>query len=88
MRMAKRTSHAWLIGIGLDGDDKHKRLTRGENFILAGGSENTHGEMVEGAIKFNEQLSKRGKQLEDINHEEFNDICRSSGLAGSPGGKS
>lgn len=71
---------AWLLGLGLDGKDKHKRLTKGDNFLLVGGSESTHEEMTEGAIKFNETLQKRGRDLEDINRDEFRDIARESGL--------
>ena len=71
---------AWLLGLGLDNADSHKRLTRGDNFVLVGGSEATHDQMTEGAIKFNETLQKRGKELEDINREEFKDIARKSGL--------
>jgi hypothetical protein len=71
---------AWLIGVGLDNDDGHARVTRGENFLLAGGSEETHDHMTEGAIKFNEKLQARGKQLEEINREEFRDLADEAGL--------
>lgn len=77
---ARANRKAWLLGLGLDNADSHKRLTRGDNFVLVGGSEATHDQMTEGAIKFNETLQKRGKELEDINREEFKDIARKSGL--------
>jgi hypothetical protein len=75
----RRRSKAWLLGVGLDSDG-HKRLTRGPNFVLAGGSEETHEVMTEKAIKINEKLAAKGKQLEDVSHEEFDDIARSVGL--------
>ena len=55
-----------MLGLGLDNDDGHTRLTRGENFLLAGGSYETHAKMQETAIKVNEQLDKRGQKLEDL----------------------
>lgn len=65
-----------LLGIGLDHKDGQKRITRGDNFILAGGSEETHERMTETAIKFNEKLAKRGKTLNDLSPEEFRDLMR------------
>ena len=70
---------AVMLGVGLDSDG-HKRLTTGPNFILAGGSEETHEVMTEQAIKINEKLAAKGKQLEDVSHEEFDEIAHSVGL--------
>jgi hypothetical protein len=70
---------ALMLGLGLDSDG-HKRLTTGPNFILAGGSEETHEVMTEKAIKINEKLAAKGKQLDDVTHEEFDDIAHSVGL--------
>jgi len=68
-----------LVGLGLDSDG-HKRLTTGENFILAGGTQETHEVMTEKAIKINEKLREKGKQLEQVSREEFDDIAHSVGL--------
>ncbi len=65
---------ASLFGIGLDGADKHIRVTTGDNFYLYGGSDETHERMVETSIKLNEKLSKRGKNLKDVSSEEFRDL--------------
>jgi hypothetical protein len=65
---------AAILGLGLDGDDGHTRLSRGSNFVLYGGSEETHAKMQETAVKVNEQLDKRGKRLEDVSHAELRDI--------------
>ncbi|HOC54380.1 MAG TPA: hypothetical protein PKI20_02025 [Verrucomicrobiota bacterium] len=70
---------ALMLGLGLDSDG-HKRLTTGPNFILAGGSEETHDVMTEKAIKINEKLAAKGKQLEEVTHEEFDEIAHSVGL--------
>ena len=69
-----------LLGLGLDSKDGHVRITKGKNFHLFGGSEETHDIMQEKAIKFNEQLDKRNKTLDDINEEEFFDIAKKVGL--------
>lgn len=76
----KRPGKALLLGVGLDSDG-HKRLTTGPNFVLAGGSQETHEVMTEKVIKINEKLAARGKQLENVSSEEFDDIAHSVGLA-------
>lgn len=58
------------------GRDEHRRITRGDNFCLVGGSEETHEKMTETAVKFNEKLSKRGKRLGELSREEFTDLIR------------
>lgn len=63
-----------ILGLGLDCEDGHTRLSRGNNFVLYGGSEETHAKMQETAIRVNEQLDKRGKRLEDVSHAELRDI--------------
>ena len=70
---------AVMVGVGLDSDG-HKRVTTGPNFVLAGGSHETHEVMTEKAVKINEKLKARGKQLEDVSHAEFDDIAHSVGL--------
>ncbi len=75
----KKRRKALLLGVGLDSDG-HKRLTRGDNFVLVGGTEETHGVMTEKAIKINEKLAAKGKQLEEVSKEEFDDIAHSVGL--------
>lgn len=78
--MVNRNYRRMLLGMGFDSKDGHLRITKGENFRLFGGSEETHDMMQEKAIKFNEQLDKRHKKIEDINEKEFRDISRVIGL--------
>ncbi|MFN2120074.1 MAG: hypothetical protein ACK2T0_06760 [Anaerolineales bacterium] len=75
----RRRRKAVMLGVGLDSDG-HKRLTTGPNFILAGGSEETHEAMTEKAIKINEKLAAKGKHLDNVTHEEFDEIAHSVGL--------
>jgi hypothetical protein len=76
---SKKNRKAVMLGIGLDSDG-HKRLTTGPNFALVGGSQETHEQMTEKAVKINEKLKARGKQLETVTHEEFDDIAQEVGL--------
>jgi hypothetical protein len=75
----KKKRKAVILGVGLDSDG-HKRLTTGPNFALIGGTEETHERMTEKAVKINEKLKARGKQLEEVSREEFDDIAQEVGL--------
>ena len=75
----KNTPKAMMLGIGLDSDG-HKRLTQGSNFTLVGGKQETHEEMTEKVIKINEKLARKGKNLDTVSREEFDDIANSVGL--------
>ncbi len=63
-----------LLGLAFDGDGQQTRITRGENFRLYGGSQETHERMVETAVRFNEEVDKRGKPLEEINARDLEEI--------------
>jgi hypothetical protein len=79
----KKIPRALMLGVGLDSDG-HKRLTTGPNFALVGGSQETHEQMTEKAVKINEKLKARGKQLETVTREEFDDIAQEVGLKKVP----
>ena len=70
---------AVMLGVGLDSDG-HKRVTKGPNFALVGGTKDTHEQMTEKAVKINEKLKSRGKELHEVTHEEFDDIAHEVGL--------
>jgi len=70
---------AVLLGVGLDSDG-NKRITTGKNFALLGGTKETHEEMTEKAIKINEKLAGRGKELDQVSRAEFEDIAHEVGL--------
>ncbi len=67
-----------LLGVGLDVTDGHKRITRGEKFVLVGGSEETHGRMTETVIKTFEELKRRDKDLHQVEPKELADILHKS----------
>ena len=68
-----------LLRMGLDVDG-HQRITTGGNFVLLGGGEETHEEMVEKTIQIDGKLAHKGKQLEEVFADEFDEIARSVGL--------
>jgi len=69
---------AGLLGVGLDNDDGHKRVTTGEKFALVGGSQETHERMTETVIKTFEELKRRDKQLETVDKKELAEIVHKS----------
>ena len=79
----KHKVKALLLGVGLDSDG-HKRITTGPNFALLGGSQETHEEMTEKAVKINEKLKAMSKELHEVSREEFDDIANSVGLKQHP----
>lgn len=75
----KKKRKSMMLGFGLDSDG-HKRITKGDNFTLVGGTHDTHEQMTEKAIKINEKLKARGKHLDNVSCEEFDDIAHEVGL--------
>ena len=78
-RKRKQARKALMLGLGLD-NDGHKRVTTGPNFVLLGGSQETHEVMTEKAIKINEKLANKGKRLEDVSRAEFDELAHSVSL--------
>lgn len=76
MRPTNRHRKAALLGLGLDAEDGHTRITKGDNFFLCGGSQETHAVMQETAVKINEHLDRRGQRLEDVSLRDLRGIAR------------
>ena len=72
----KEPSKAHLLGLGLDNEDGHKRLTRAEKFSIVGGSEETHDRMTETLVKTFEDLKDKGKELEETDKEELSELIQ------------
>ncbi|MDD5449239.1 MAG: hypothetical protein PHO42_01390 [Candidatus Omnitrophica bacterium] len=81
MLKSKYMDQSYLLGLGFDCNDGHLRITKGKNFRLYGGSDETHQLLQEKAVKFNERLDKKGKTLDTVSMEEFMDIAHSIGLS-------
>ena len=69
-----------LLGLGFDCKDGHKRITKGRNFYVLGGSNTTHKMLQDKVLQFNDELKKRHKNLDDIEKKEFYDIAVKIGL--------
>ena len=67
---------AHLFGLGLDCTDGHKRITQADKFSILGGSENTHDKMTETLFKTFEDLSIKGKSIEDVSMDEISDLIQ------------
>ena len=79
--MSDSDRQAFLLGVGLDSRDGHRRATKGKDYLLVGGSEDTHERMQEGAERMREVLESRGMSLKDVDsREELRDIAREAGL--------
>ena len=74
----RRQKIAGLLGVGLDNEDGHKRITTGEKFVLVGGSAETHEKMTETVVKTFEELKRRSKQLENVDPRELAEILDKS----------
>jgi hypothetical protein len=72
----RKSSH--LLGLGLDHQDGHKRITTGDKFTLVGGSAESHERMTETVVKTFEELKSRGKSLEGVEPRELAEILDKS----------
>lgn len=80
---AKRpVSGTRLLGLGLDGQDGHRRITQGQGFLLAGGSETTHERMTETVIRTSEDLAKKGRDIASAAPQEVIDLLHKHGDRG------
>ena len=67
-----------VIGVGLDDDGGHHRVTKGPDFQLVGGSAETHERMQDLVMRMRETLKRQGKTIRDLNRREFEDLARDS----------
>lgn len=77
-RRSPAKGKAHLLGLGLDNDDGHKRITTAEQFTIVGGSEETHGRMTETVVKTFEELKTRRKHLHSVEPQELAEIIHKS----------
>ena len=73
-RKKRQPKLAGIIGVGLDNEDGHKRITTGDQFVLLGGSQDTHERMTETMVKTFEELKRRDKHLHTVHPDELGEI--------------
>lgn len=59
-----------ILGVAFDSDG-HIRVTRGEEFVLVGGSERTHDRMQEDVDRFRHSLARQGTDLQHATPREM-----------------
>lgn len=74
----KKAAASALLGVGLDNEDGHKRITTGEQFAIVGGSAETHDRMTETVVKTFEELKQRRKHLHEVEPKELSEILHKS----------
>lgn len=65
-----------LLGVGLDCEDGHTRITQAEDFSIVGGSEETHDCMTETLCKTFEDLKSSGKNLNTVEVDHLQDLIQ------------
>jgi hypothetical protein len=70
-----RRLRARLIGLGLDGHDNLRRLITGEDYLLIGGSPETHADMVETVLRLDSELERLGSQLGEVTPNQLAEIA-------------
>ena len=70
-----------LMGFGLDRDpDGHARITKGDDFLLLGGSGETHEVMQEQVERFNHSLKKLGTNFQHATESEMREAIERAGI--------
>ena len=69
-KKARKKEVVGLLGVGLDQGDGHKRVTKCDDILLVGGSQETHNNLQEIAIRVTESLRERGKSLKETTVDE------------------
>jgi hypothetical protein len=71
----RRRLQAALIGFCLDSADDQRRLTRGDQSLIVGGSAETHAELRATALKMEQELDRRGQRLGELDPLELADLA-------------
>jgi len=79
----RRTSDEFrlLMGLGLDSDaDGHAHITKGEDFLLMGGSAQTHEAMQDHVDRFQHTLKKMGTSFQHASEAEMREAMDRAGI--------
>jgi len=70
-----------LMGLGLDRDPEgHAHITRGDDFLLLGGSSGTHEAMQDQVDRFQHSLKKMGTSFQHASEAEMREAMERSGI--------
>ena len=74
-----------LMGLGLDQDpDGHSHITKGEDFLLLGGSGKTHEAMQDQVERFQHSLKKMGTSFQHASEAEVREAIERAGIRKRP----
>jgi hypothetical protein len=66
-----------LLGVGFDADDGHVRITTADNYDVLMGSDESHDYISSLIERIENELKKRGLDLETMSPEELSEIVKS-----------
>jgi hypothetical protein len=77
MHLRKKKKIVRLLGVGFDAEDGHVRITKGEQFDVLMGSDESHQYITGLITKIEDELKSRNMSLDDLTPEEFTQFVES-----------
>lgn len=68
-----------VLGLGVNAEDGHTRISKGEHFQIYLGSDEAHETMLALCVKIERRLTKCGMKINDLNQEEFIELLKELG---------
>ena len=79
----KKAKSVFVLGQDMRSDGE-TRITKGDNYVVAGGTEKSHDETVEIVATFAKKLGKEGDPRPEVAHEILKDIMQKKGYVPAP----
>lgn len=76
MQHANQKKIIRLLGVGFDSEDGHVRITKGENYDVLMGSDESHDYMQQLIQKIEDALKEQNLSLDDLTPEEFAEFVK------------
>lgn len=76
MPRGKRKKIIRLLGVGFDAEDGHLRITKGKNYDVLMGSDESHEYLQQFIQKIEDELTARNLSLDDLSPEEFREFVK------------
>ena len=66
---------AAIVGLGVRAEDGQHRIITGEEYLLVGGSAESHAEMVETVLRLESELERLGQKLGEVTPDQLAEIA-------------
>ena len=76
MRRVNQKKIVRLLGVGFDAEDGHVRITKGENYDILMGSDESHEYIRKLICKIEDELRFRDMKLDDLTPEELQEFIK------------